>query len=52
MQEVFRIFELRHGILTELAFVLGESSTQFYLESCNSHNADESVSYFAQKIII
>lgn len=52
MSEVFRIFECRHGVLYEIAFVLGEQSTQFYLTSCNLHNTQENVFYFAEKIII
>ena len=52
MQDIFRIFEVRQGVLYELAYVVTKQSTQFYLESCNSHNTDENVFYFAQKIQI
>lgn len=52
MQEIFRIFEIRQGMLCELAFVASKQSTQFYLDSCNSHNTEEKVFYFAQKIQI
>ena len=52
MQDIFRIFEVRNGILHELAFVAGKQSTQFYLFSCNSHNSDQNVFYFAQRIKI
>ena len=50
--EIYRIFQLDAGILRQIAFVLGKQSTQFYLSSCNSHNTDSNVSYFAQKIQI
>lgn len=50
--EIFRIFQLESGILRQIAFVAGKQSTQFYLSSCNLHNTDPNVSYFAQKIQI
>ena len=52
MQDIFRIFEVRSGVLYEIAFVATEQSTRFYLQSCNTHNTDENVYYFAQKIKI
>lgn len=52
MQDIFRIFEVRCGVMTEIVFVATKQSTQFYLQSCNSHNTDENVFYFAQKIQI
>ena len=50
MDEIFRIFEVRSDKLTEIAFVRGKQSTQFYLSSCNSHNTTSDVFYFAEKI--
>lgn len=52
MQDIFRIFEVRQGVLCEIAFVATKQSTQFYLQSCNSHNTDQNVFYFAQRIKI
>ena len=52
MEEIFRIFQVRDGNIQEIAFVADKQSTQFYLQSCNSHNDDEEVSYFAQKLQI
>lgn len=49
MDNIYRIFENNDGILSEIAFVSGQI-VKDYLESCNVHNEDERISYFAQKI--
>lgn len=48
--EIFRIFEVKQSILTEIAFVVSEESAENYLNSCNIHNENNNVFYFAQKI--
>lgn len=50
MLKIFRIFEIRNDFLFELAFVANEEIAKEYLESCNRHNKDKNVSYFAEEI--
>ena len=50
MDDIFRIFECRYGILTELAFVVSEQSAKEYLASCYRHNTESWSFYFAQRI--
>ena len=47
MEDIYRIFEFKNGILEEIAFVKGKESTLFYLESSNSHKEDAETFYFA-----
>ena len=51
MNDIYRIFECRHGVLTELVFIMKES-VQDYLDSCNKHNKDENTFYFAELVNI
>lgn len=50
MNDIFRIFECRCGILTELVFIISEQSARDYLTSCRNHNTDPDTFYFAQKL--
>ena len=53
MQDIFRVFEIRNDIITELAFIKGQEETSSYLSSCNNHNSEPvETSYFAAKIQI
>ena len=49
---VYRIYEINHGTVNEIAFILGEKSKEEYLESCNKWNKDKDIFYFAEKIKI
>ena len=52
MEDIYRIYEVNHGILNEIAFVESEKSMREYLESCNKWNKDRDIIYFAEKIKI
>ncbi len=51
-QNIFRIFEVRDGIIYQIAFIASIQSTFDYLRSCNKHNSDPKTFYFANKIKI
>lgn len=51
-EDIYRIYEVNHGILEEIAFVEGKESMKKYLESCNKWNNDNNIIYFAEKIKI
>ena len=51
-EDIYRIYEVNHGILNEIAFVEGKESMKEYLESCNKWNEDRDIIYFAEKIKI
>ena len=52
MTDIYRVFECRNGVLTELVFIQSVESMKEYLYSCNLHNTDQNVFYFSQKIKI
>lgn len=52
MKDIYRIYEVNHGILEEIAFIEGEENMREYLESCNRWNKDSDIIYFAEKIKI
>ena len=53
MDTIYRIYQVNHGIMNEIAFVEGKESTDEYLESCNRWNEDkENIFYFAEPIKI
>lgn len=49
---IYRIYEVNHGVLNEIAFVEGDETVKEYLESCNKWNNDKDIIYFAEKIKI
>jgi len=51
-EDIYRIYEVNHGILNEIAFVRSKESMKEYLESCNKWNEDRDIIYFAEKIKI
>lgn len=52
MEDIYRIYEVNHGMLKEIAFVEGEKNMKEYLKSCNKWNEDSDIIYFAEKIKI
>ena len=50
--DIYRIYEVNHGILNEIAFIRSKESMKEYLESCNRQNSDKDIIYFAEKIKI
>ena len=50
--DIYRIYEVNHGVLNEIAFVEGGETVKEYLESCNKWNNDKDIIYFAEKIKI
>lgn len=52
MKDIYRIYEVNHGILEEIAFIEGKENMKEYLESCNKWNEDRDIIYFAEKIKI
>ena len=40
MKDIYRIFECRNGVLTELVFIMDKRNVFEYLESCYKHNTD------------
>ena len=50
--DIYRIYEVNHGVLNEIAFVEGDETVKEYLESCNKWNNDRDIIYFAEKIKI
>lgn len=50
MSNIYRIFEVKDGILNEIAFVSNKESANFYLKSCYYHEKNDNIFYFAEKI--
>jgi len=51
-EDIYRIYEVNHGILNEIVFIRSKESMKEYLESCNKWNEDNNIIYFAEKIKI
>lgn len=52
MNTVYRLCEYRDGFINEIAFVEGKENAIEFLNSCNSHNEEDNVFYFAVPIQI
>ena len=51
MCDIYRVFECRNGLFTEIAFLVSKESTETYLQICKQE-AEPDQFYFAQKIKI
>lgn len=52
MNDIYRVYEVNHGVLNEIAFVKGKENMEAYLNSCCKWNKDNEIIYFSEKIKI
>lgn len=52
MDTIYRLCEYCDGYISQIAFVEGKENAIEFLNSCNSHNENDNVFYFAIEIQI